>query len=61
MEFSEEQQRIIDGLINKRVAEVKSKADAKAAELLARRRRSTPKKNTLKADIEKTQRPRGGE
>ena len=54
MEFSEEQQRIIDGLINKRVAEVKSKADAKAAELLAAAEaKHAEETNTLKADIEK--------
>lgn len=54
MEFSEEQQRVIDGLINKRVAEVKSKAEARAAEQVAEAEaKHVEESNTLKSELAK--------
>ena len=54
MEFTEAQQKVIDSLINKRVAEVKSKAEALASEQMAEvEKKHQEAVQTLKAENEK--------
>lgn len=60
MDFTPEQQKGIDGLINKRIAEVKTKAEALASEQLAEAAaKHVEETNTLRAEVEKLRASQG--